>query len=181
MNRVGKRNLFCAPGRNLPHLSCHCRNTRVGHRLAASPTGSASLRLAQNHKHLPWSMSVFVVTSNFFAVAQKFSRPRLAVRPARLTTLRLAQDHKHLPKGKCLCVLCSRQESNLHYILRKDASYPLNDGSIEDESILDLCVNPAEMPGNYFVSAPTCLEMRDFMRAAVLGLIVPFLAALSIA
>jgi hypothetical protein len=24
---------------------------------------------------------------------------------------------------------CSRQESNLHRILRKDASYPLNDGS----------------------------------------------------
>ena len=24
---------------------------------------------------------------------------------------------------------CSRQESNLHHILRKDASYPLNDGS----------------------------------------------------
>jgi hypothetical protein len=31
---------------------------------------------------------------------------------------------------KSLRSLCSRQESNLHYILRKDASYPLNDESV---------------------------------------------------
>ena len=33
--------------------------------------------------------------------------------------------------GQTFRALCSRQESNLHHILRKDASYPLNDGSLE--------------------------------------------------
>lgn len=37
---------------------------------------------------------------------------------------------KNQPQGWFLPSLCSRQESNLHYILRKDASYPLNDESV---------------------------------------------------
>ena len=35
--------------------------------------------------------------------------------------------------------LCSRQESNLHYILRKDVSYPLNDESVIGQCSTDLC------------------------------------------
>ncbi len=32
-------------------------------------------------------------------------------------------------KSAAFYLRCSRQESNLHRILRKDMSYPLNDGS----------------------------------------------------
>ncbi len=49
----------------------------------------------------------------------------------------LSTKTQNLPKGRCLCFWCSRQESNLHHILRKDESYPLNDGSNEEESISD--------------------------------------------
>lgn len=65
-------------------------------------------------------------------------------------------------------MLCSRQESNLHCILRKDASYPLNDESVSSE---------------YWKTylAATRFARRDFIRAAVFFLMRPRFTALSIA
>lgn len=64
-----------------------------------------------------------------------FSRPRLAASPAGSASLRLSIPGRQREGAVFRSTIrsaywCSRQESNLHYILRKDASYPLNDESV---------------------------------------------------
>ena len=56
------------------------------------------------------------------------ARPYLAVPQACGTSLRSAHVYKDAKQFASLSV-CSRLESNQHRILRKDISYPLNDGS----------------------------------------------------
>ncbi len=74
-------------------------------------------------------------------------------------------------------LLSPRQESNLHYILRKDASYPLNDEG--DMHRVDEFYSKVNLV--YPASTRIRFAMRDFMRAAVFSLITPLFAALSTA
>ncbi len=71
------------------------------------------------------------ISPSLDAVSSRPSRSRVLARHR--SGLRfLTQSVLTLCSGSTvsLCSLCSRQESNPHCILRKDASYPLNDGSV---------------------------------------------------
>ena len=115
----------CGRAKHLAVARCFARP-----RLAARPAGLAALRPAPLEKD--WRRPVFFVSCGhgYFACRRKQNSST----PPRLFCL-LAKHasgwhmYRKTARRCCFSVMCPRQESNLHYELRKLAFYPLNYGS----------------------------------------------------